>query len=173
MTENIALTFINPQSGIIKLQKLRSDATENVFFDKDVPWLCNLLEELNEHVEEEDRKLTDCTTFIEFKGQITKKKNTKFEEMLIFKGKISAKYLTYCVSTGEVMSDTLEVDIAIGAIDKDNQKKYGYDDDIIDIEINGEELDLYYFEDHQLNLASIIHEYIYLNKNPYPRLTKQ
>lgn len=173
MTEKNSSIFINPQSGIIRLQKLRTDVVEDVFCDKDTPWMMGLLEELNEQVEEEDLSPTDYPTYIEFKGQISKIKNSQYEQVLVVKGELTVKYLTYCISTGELMSDILETEIIVGAIDQLNQAKYDYNEEIITIDVNGEELDLYYFEDQQVDLAAIFHEYIYLNKNPYPRLTKQ
>lgn len=174
MTETNTATFINPKSGVIRLSKLRSDVAEEIFCsDREMPWMLGLIEEINEQVDEEDRELPGYPSYLEFKGTITKLKNSKYEEMVLIKGELYAQYVTYCINTGAVMNDSLEAEIRIGAIDKENSEKFGFDQEVIDVEINGEELDLYYFNDNELDLRAIFHEYIYLNKNPYPKLPEQ
>lgn len=167
------------KSSIIKVAKLKFDTDERISADQSSEWVLGILNELNENVDEEDLEdlkrqspqASEC--HLKFSADIKKVKNSKYKEVVLVEGELSAKFMTYCVSSGKLMSDVMECEVLVAAIDKSLQQSLGFDEEVIDIEVDGQEYDLYYFESNQLDLAPILHEYIYLNKNPYPRLQEE
>ncbi len=163
---------IGAKSSLIKIAKLAFDTEAPFEVSQETEWTRPLLDELQEDVDEEDKTTSQEPVFITFHGHIKKMKSGKYQEILKLNGELRARFLTLCVSSGDVMVDEIVVDVNMAAIDDTNREKYGFDEDMIELEVDGEEHDLYYFKENELDLLPVFHEYLYLNKNPYPRINQ-
>ncbi|MBK23066.1 MAG: hypothetical protein CME70_03580 [Halobacteriovorax sp.] len=145
----------NYQVGVAKILEL--DATQD--------FMTELLDELHENVSKDE--LGDDAA-ISFNGEIEKIKG-KYEEFLQFTGALDLTYYTHDIITNEVMTDRLEQEVKCLLLTKEVGQKLQMEDEI-EIELNGEEYDLYFLdEDDCFNIKDVLHEYIYLNKNNYPK----
>lgn len=143
------------QVGVAKILEL--DATQD--------FMAELLGELNEGVEKSD---IGDESYISFDGELELLEG-KYEQFLHLVGSLKATYYTHDIMTNEVMPDHLEVEVKCLALTNEVVKKLEMEDEI-DIELNGEEYDLYSLdEDDFIDIKGILHEYIFLNKNNYPK----
>ena len=143
------------QVGVAKILEL--DATQD--------FMSELLEELNEGV---DKSARGDESYISFEGEIEKLEG-KYEEFLHFVGTLKTTYYTHDILTNEVMTDNLEVEVKSLVLTNDVVKKLEMEDEV-DIELNGEEYDLYSLDQNDyIDIKGILHEYIFLNKNNYPK----
>ena len=83
-------------------------------------------------------------------------------------GALSLTYITQCAQSGELMNDELNLDVQAIFIDNILSNKYE-DDENMTLFIGNMEYELYFYENSKLDLAQVLHEYIFLNKNPYPK----
>lgn len=149
------ISLRNFQVGVAQVLEL--DATQD--------FMAELLDELNEGVEASDR---GEESYISFNGELEKQKG-KYEEFLHFTGTLKTTYYTHDILTNEVMTDYLEQEVKCLALTKEVGQKLQMEEEI-DIELNGEEYDLYFLdEDDCFDIKGVISEYIYLNKNNYPK----
>ncbi|MCY4523706.1 MAG: hypothetical protein OXB84_03085, partial [Halobacteriovoraceae bacterium] len=102
-----------------------------------------------------------------FNGSILRKKDGKYGDYFFLKGVLKASFHTYCVKSGNPMLDTINVEVKSAILD-DEAKNHFQEKDTICLDEN--QLDLYYYKDNCFDMQKILHEYLFLNKNPYPHL---
>jgi|GEM_PF-3343772 len=154
------------------LAKLKYNAPELLVFDQNTEWMAKILSELNEPLEEGDVLYSKETPFIRFKGEVVKKKNPQYGDIVLVMGDLDAAFVTTCIQTGKPMIDTIDVDVRACYISNDSKKRYGHDDEI-DIVVDDQEFDLFFYNDEKLDIYEVLREYVFLNKNPYPVISKQ
>lgn len=158
---------MNKIKSPVSIRKFNVGSITELELDGSQDFLGEILEELNENVPSEER---GDEAYIKFEGEL-EKISGKYEEFMHFVGTINTTFYCHDVITNEVMSDSLEQEVRCLVLSKEVGQKLQLEDEI-DIEHNGEEYDLYFTDDEDfLDIKGIIHEYIFLNKNPYPKKT--
>jgi hypothetical protein len=101
--------------------------------------------------------------------EITKHENAHWEEFLILSGHVYVRFPTLCVSTGRWMMDTLDLDLhcVLLAASFDSPDAYA---EHVDVDYEGQDHDIYFLDKGKIDLYSIVHEQLYLGKNPYPKI---
>jgi hypothetical protein len=151
--------------GLYSIVKLSEDSSDTLFADQSHPWLLKVLEELNEEFDEEDRAAIG--PYIRFKGEITKVKNNRYGVSIILTGELSVRICALCGRTGQLIADPIECEVRSVFIEEENRSKYQLEDEIT-LLLNEDEYDLYYYSKNKCDVASVLREYAFLNKNPYP-----
>jgi len=155
--------------NIVSLPKLKLGKEENLSLDLNTPWLMSILNELSSDVSSRDSKDQDGLTFdINFNGELIKEKDHSLGDIVKLLGALSVTYITQCAQSGELMNDELNLDVQAVFIDNILSNKYE-DDENMTLFIGNMEYELYFYENSKLDLAQVLHEYIFLNKNPYPK----
>lgn len=137
--------------------------------DQSSVWMNEILNELHEDVKAD---LKDCDlskTYIRFKGDLQKKSSAKFLDHAFLLGEIEARFYTYCITTGELMLDDIFAEVQAVFLEDELKKELELEDEIT-IYFDEYEFDLYYLSGLNVPLKPAIHEYVFLNKNPYPKL---
>lgn len=151
----------------LNLLKFPMNTEKEYELGQEQDWVRELLQELNEKAE--DKPVEDYLkeTSIELKLNIQKKFSNELGEYLLFNGNFQAKYVTQCVRTLKDMSDSIELDFKTCFIDTAHQDDEAHKDQL-EIFIDNDLFDLYFYEKKTVNLKEMIHEQIYLNINQYP-----
>lgn len=137
--------------------------------DQKSAWMSEILTELHEDVKADLHECDLSKTFIKFKGDLQKKSTAKYLDHAILLGEIEARFYTYCITTGELMLDDVFAEVQAVFLEEELKKELELEDEIT-MYIDEYEYDLYYLKGLSVPLKPALHEYIFLNKNPYPRL---
>lgn len=140
--------------------------------DENTDWLGELLSELNEELSASEIEELGEDTFLTFTGKALRRTTGKLEDHVKIEGKIDCVFATRCVQSGSPMIDSLSIDIKMVAVDHEVISRYGYEEETA-IFVDEDEYELYPSKDNRFNLQEAIHEFIWLNKEPYPTLEKQ
>lgn len=160
---------MNNLKNLESIDKFKVGEIEVLEIDATQDFLGEILEELNEDVSKKDR---GEESYISFAGEI-EKLDGKYEEFLHFTGLIKTTYYTQDIIDSDIMTDSLEQEVKCLILSNEVVNKLEMKDEI-DIEYNGEEYDLYFLDkDNCLDLKGILHEYIFLNKNNYPKKSQE
>ena len=154
------------EKRVYSLSSLNTDVSEQIDLDTQKEWLKLILDELNEAAGEEEAGMVE-QTHLAFSGEIKKSKNAKFGEYVLISGEIRAKFVTQCVVTGSMMFDQIDCEILAANIAKHNQERLGLEEGET-VFLEDEERELFFFDRGEVDLEPVLHEFIYLNKNPYP-----
>ncbi|MBT6324920.1 MAG: hypothetical protein HOJ35_03050 [Bdellovibrionales bacterium] len=155
--------------NIVSLPKLKLGKEENLSLNSSTPWLMSILHELSSDTSSRDSKEQDGLTFdINFNGELIREKDHSLGDIVKLLGALSVTYITQCAQSGELMNDKLNLDVQAVFIDNILSNKYE-DDENMTLFIGNMEYELYFYENSKLDLAQVLHEYISLNKNPYPK----
>ena len=150
--------------NIFYLGQLKKNEAITFELSRSILWMDEILLELEENYNENQ----SLDSRIDFSGQILKKQDGKFGDYLILEGCLKAAYGTYCIKTGDPMLDTIDVNVSAAILDDETEHKLHPEDDTV--LLGDRELDLYYYSNNCFDMQKIFHEYLFLNKNPYPQL---
>jgi len=142
-------------------------APQSYELNEQVPWLKTILLELNENV---DSKLPEEfleTSHLDVNLEIVKKHKGSYGEYLLVSGKLNTHYHTQCVRTLSEMTEDLEVEFKACYLEDTYQDNEEFRDQV-DIFMDGEVYELYFYENRLANIQLLIHEQIFLNYNQYP-----
>ena len=137
--------------------------------DESIDWVGSLLSELNEEVSKDELSELETDMFLTIDGEVSRKKTGKLEDHIKVSAKLSTVFATRCIKSGKAMVDNLELEIKFVVIDHELISRYGYEEQT-SLFVDEDEYELYSCKDNQFDLKEIIHEFIWLNKDPYPTL---
>ena len=152
--------------NIFYLTQIKKEEEHILNIDESTTWMKDILHELQEDCNEKDKK--SMATHISFNGSIQRKKDGKFGDYLYMRGTLKAGFCAHCVKSGNPMLDTIDLQIDSAILDNEIKERLRENEDIIYLDQN--QLDIYYYQDNCFSMQQIIHEYLFLNKNPYPTL---
>jgi len=152
-------------SDKLRTTKLHFNDPKSFSYNEDDLWLNEILGELVDELEGELSDGLDCKINLEI--QAHKHQHYTYRDVVLVKGELLTKYPALSGQTGEQLQQELLVPIACAFIDgtfKDNEE---FDEEITFF-IENQEWDLYFHFNGVVDLKPVIHEYIFLNRNPYP-----
>lgn len=145
------------------------DVPKSVQIDCDQDdWAKEILSELEENIDQEDRDEIGQKSKLTFIGEMIKKNNSHLNDFMILTGQLNVEFITYCTSTGAAMSDSIDVHVQAVFIQDKVRDKYGHEEDT-EIFVGDEVYDLFFVENDQVDIAPVINEFVFLNKNQYPK----
>lgn len=151
------------------VKSLSKNMAQEMVLDSEVSWFSAILDELQEDVEVGDVGASSDSPGIWFKGNLIRRSNGKFGEVLFLEGELSARFFTNCVKSGRLMMDEFDAPVKAVFVDVEMIERYSLADET-EIELEGEEYELYSYKDDVANLGEVLHEHVFLNKNPWPTL---
>jgi hypothetical protein len=151
--------------AIVDIRGIKKGQTLEVEVNEKIDWVKELLDELSDGVDHQDEVVPYLKIFI----SLDKRFNEKFESFVLINGRIEALHPAICVRSGDSFLDKLDIPVNAIVIDDNLREKWGYDEEIT-MFFEDEEKDLYTFENSQIQVKEILHEYLFLNKNPYPKI---
>lgn len=137
--------------------------------DEKAAWMNEILEELHEDVKADLKECDLSKTYIRFKADLQKKSTAKYLDHAFVLGEIEARFYTYCITSGELMLDDIFAEVQAVFLEPELEKELELEDEIT-MYVDEYEYDLYYLNGLNVPLKPLVHEYIFLNKNPYPKL---
>ena len=155
---------------ILRVNKVRIDEVKQYNIDQNTQWLRSVLLELltDNGLGEED--LND--SFIKLSIKMDKEHFDEYGEVLFCEGEIDLKYTDLSVTTGDPITQELTIPVASAFLEQHNEKKHHLEDEI-SIFFGEQEWDLYYYSNNQADFLPVVHEYVFLNKNPYPGISDE
>lgn len=151
------------------VKSLSKNMAQELMLDSDVSWFGAILDELQEEIEDGEVGASSDAPGIWFKGKLIRRSNGKFGEVLFLEGELSARFLTNCVKSGRLMMDEFEAPVKAVFVDEEMITRYALEDEVT-IELEGEEFELYSYKDDVASLGEVLHEHVFLNKNPWPTI---
>jgi hypothetical protein len=155
----------------ININKLSLNKIYDFKIDHSLPWMKELLEELNEDVKIGFVSPSSQAN-ISCEGQYYKKHRGEYGEYAVVRGSLKAKFYTNDVSNGKVMLDDLEVDFCACFLGSNFKTDPDYKDEI-EFYVDNQTMDLFFLDNVFIDLKEAFHEYLYLNKDPYPKLANK
>jgi uncharacterized protein len=157
---------INTQlDPIIPINKYSHDIIEDYELSKKVPWVQELLTEMEEENDEDE---TPPEAQIKIELQISRKTNTFLGDHLVVRSKINADYSLPC---GRCLAPVQQkMDFAFGAAflheSKEKMPEYA---EVTTVFADNEEMELYFFNKGMANIQEVIHEQVFMEVTPFPR----
>ena len=154
------MKFQNP----VSLSSYQASVPQKLSLDASQDFMQELLNELNSEVEVSD----GLESQISFNGEIVMIKG-KFEEFFEITGRLKITYATNDIVSNEPMIEVFDHEVKCLVLTMEVGEKLHLIDEI-DIQHKGKEFDLYFMDEQDnFDFKDILHENIYLNKNPYPK----
>lgn len=160
-------TFANDIKNPCPLNKFPTNKETSIQLNKDCEWINSLLSELHEGVTGMPVTEMNKRSSLDVRLDVTKKFNPKTGEYLLVKCHFEMEFFVNCVKTLTLMKDKLTCDFKSCFIGNEHEDDEMYADQI-EVYMDNDLWDLHFYEKRDVDLKEIIHEQIYLNKNPYP-----
>ena len=154
----------------LRINKIRIDEVKEFSANKETPWLRAILLEVLEDSGLGAEELNQSEISLAVK--LDKEHFDEYGEVLFCEGNIELKYSDISVQSGEVIGQELSIPISCAFLEEQNEKKHHFEDEIT-IFFGEQEWDLYYYKNNMTDFKAVVHEYVFLNKNPYPGISDE
>ena len=156
---------MSDKSHQVRLNKLLLKQNNEFSFTEQDEWLGTVLDELTGDV----GGSSDSGLNHSLKVGLTVRKFEDFhyKNVVTVEGQIEAAYPALCSQSGTQIQEGLKISVNAVFIDSHFEEDDGLGDEIT-LFYDESERDLYYFEKNLIDFLPVIHEYIFLNRNPYP-----
>lgn len=155
-------TNLDPQ---VVVSKYSLDIIEEYEIDKKVPWVNELLVELEEENDDE-AKFPEAN--MEIKAQITRKTNSYLKDHLVVRTQLKTHFHQPCGRCLFPLPQELDLDLAAAFL-HDSQEKLPEYAEATTVYADGQEMELYFFHKGLADIKEFIHEQIYIEVTPFPR----
>ncbi len=151
----------------ITLSKLGQN--QLLYFDvtEKTPWGRELLEELNELHDQEVRIEAPAGNSMNANLELERKHSTKLGDHLLIHADLEARYTTTCIRCLVPMEESLKLSFDACAINQEFANEPEHKDQAT-VYIEDMERELYFFENNHVDIKEIMHEQMFLTKNPLP-----
>lgn len=160
------------QDAKLSVNKLPLNKNFEITIDHALPWMKALLTELNEEVGAKQIISPSNQGELKFEGSYYKKNKSEYGDFVIITGTLSARYFTSCSQSGKTMQDEIVAECNACILSESFKVNPDYKDEI-ELYVDAEMRDLFFQKHSYVLLNEVFHEYLYLNKNPYPRINKE
>jgi hypothetical protein len=148
----------------LRTTKLYYNDPKSFSFNQDDLWLNEILGELVDELQGELTPDLDCRISLEL--QAHKHQHYSYRDVVLVKGELLVRYPALSGQTGEQLQQELLVPVSCAFIDGTFQDNEELQEEIT-LFIENQEWDLYFHFNGVVDLKPVIHEYIFLNRNPY------
>lgn len=153
----------------VLLNSIGNDQYIEISIDHHVEWMRNILSELHEEITDDLREEPELLkqASLKFEGDLQKRSDSYWRDHALLVGELKACYWTQCIKSGELMLEEQDLDIQAVFINESLQKTKNLEEaDTLMIE--NYEYDLYFYKSSMIDISEVLHEQLFLNKNPYP-----
>ena len=153
------------KTNLIRTTKLHYGDSREFKFNEDDLWLNEILGELVDELGGELSSDIDCLIGLRLEGN--KFQHHSYRDAVLLKGKLEVKYPASSSINGDQVQQELSIPIKSVFIDSSFEDNEELKEEIT-LFVEDQEWDLYFHNNGIVDLKSVIHEYIFLNRNPYP-----
>ena len=153
------------------LSDFKVNHQQEVILTQAQDWMNDLLLELCEDAPDDEIGHIKESPYIKFSGIFEKKNTPQYNYFILVDGVLEVSFLTTCVKTGLLMQDYINVELRAAFLDETVIENMGLAEET-NVFIGTQEYDLYPIQDKKIHLQEAFHEYLYLNKNPYPKMSE-
>ncbi len=153
-----------------RINKVRIDEVKEIKVDKGTKWLEEILLELLKDNGLSEQELESSAINLSIK--LDKEHFDEYGEVLFCEGRLELKYPDISVQTGELIGQELSIPMNCAFLEQNNEKKHHLEEEIT-IFFSEQEWDLYYYKNNMTDFKVVVHEYVFLNKNPYPGMSNE
>ena len=153
------------QTNLIRTTKLHYGDSKQFKFNQDDLWLNEILGELVDELGGELNSEIDCIIGVHLEG--SKFQHHTYRDAVLLKGSLVVKYPASSSINGDQVQQELSVPIQSVFIDSSFEDNEELKEEIT-LFVEDQEWDLYFHNNGIVDLKTVIHEYIFLNRNPYP-----
>ena len=156
-------------SKMISPNKIGSSDFEEFELDQNVDWVRELLIELNENAVEKSEEAYLDQTNLDIKLKLKSFHEHAIGLVLLAEAEVSAHYATSCTLSLTEMFENTHFTVK-GCFLPENLENTEEYEEATELFLAGELRELHFLSKGQADLKEFIHEHIYLNINPYPKL---
>ena len=149
----------------ITLSRYIFDETVQYELAEDCKWVADLYEELEENTDREEEGYKKG--FISVDLQLKRKSGKPFGDHLLVKGSLKSHYTGACVRCLCVTPQEVETEFQCAFINSRFEKDPEFEE-LDDIFTENEEYDLYFYEKGNVEIAEMVHEYLFMNIEHFP-----
>jgi uncharacterized metal-binding protein YceD (DUF177 family) len=163
------LSFMSKINSLLEPQifvnKYSFDIIEDYEIDKKIPWVADLLKELEE---DNDQEAIFPESSMVIKAQISRKTNTFLNDHLIVRAQLQAHFHLPCGRCLHPLSQELDLNLSAAFLHESQEKMPEYAE-VTTVFADGEEMELYFYRKGLADIKEFIHEQIYIEVAPFPR----
>ncbi|MAF78582.1 MAG: hypothetical protein CME63_04155 [Halobacteriovoraceae bacterium] len=141
------------------------DETVQYELDDSLDWVSALYDELEENTDREEEGYKKGN--ISVRLQLKRKSGKPFGDHLLVKGSIEAQYTAGCVRCLTLTPESVDTEFQCAFINSRFEKDPEFEE-LDDIFTENEEYDLYFYEKGKIEIAEMVHEYLFMNINHLP-----
>ncbi len=149
----------------IILSRYIFDESVSYELDENCDWVSDLYEELEENTDREEAGYKKG--FISVNLQLKRKSVKPFGDHLLVKGSLKSAYTGACVRCLCVTPQEVEAEFQCAFINSRFEKDPEFEE-LDDIFTENEQFDLYFYEKGNIEIAEMVHEYLFLNVDHFP-----
>ena len=154
---------------IVRLETFLDEEREYKL-DKSCQWVEDLLEEIEENLDEDEKSHKVRTLTVDLR--IKRKKIPLFGEGLIVRGSFGGEFLLPCIKCLTPTPESVKGDFEAVFISDQHEKSEDFEENL-NVWADGSTLEVYFHDRGKCNVKKILHEFIYMNINNYPLHSKK
>jgi uncharacterized metal-binding protein YceD (DUF177 family) len=163
---NMTTKINNQMDPKIAVTKYSHDIIEEYeLTDEKTPWIKDILTELHEQLDPEDRYPAGS---LKLNLEVTRKKNTFLGDHLIVKAHVDAHYHLPCGLTLVPLPQHMDLSVNAAFL-HDSQEKLPEYEEATTVFADGQEMELYFYSKGMADVGEFIHEQIFLEVPAFPR----
>ena len=155
----------NGKSNLLRTTKLHYGKESEFEYNEDHLWVNEVLGELVSELGGELTAEMECS--LKWTCKVKKFQHSTYREGVLLHGEILVKYPASSSQTGDQLQEELNVPVRSVFIDSSFEENEELAEEIT-LFIEDQEWDLYFHNNGLVDLGPVLHEYIFLNRNPYP-----
>ena len=151
----------------LNLIKFPTNTALTYELDENVPWVQALLIEMNETAT--DKKPTEwlLETSLKISIQLVKKFKNEYGEYLLATGHFACDFVTESVRSLKTVKESMDVEFKAVFFQESILKGEEFTD-LDEMWVDGDTYEIYPYEKATADIAEMLHEQLFLNRNPYP-----
>jgi len=151
--------------GKITLSRYVFDETVQYELNENCSWVSELYKELEENTDTEDTGYKKGKIKVDM--QLKRKSGKPFGDHLLVRGSLRAEYTAACIRCLGPTPQQVEADFQCSFINSRFEKDPEFEE-LDSIFTEDEEFDLYFYDKGNIDLAEMVHEYLFMNIDHLP-----
>ena len=143
----------------LSIVKLPLNSPKNYRLDRSVDWVDEIFKEMNDG--------SDAMGMLSIELELTRKKSAELDEHIVINAKVVADVTRQCVRCLVDTMEHSEAEFECCCIEEEYKEDEVYAETET-VLCDNKEMELYFMENRSIDLASIIHEQVFVNYNYYP-----
>jgi len=154
----------NTLDAHINISKISLDVTTDYLLKEDIPWVSELLDEIEEETDREDPEYRKGR--IEIELSLKRKSEVPFSDHVLIKGRVRTSFQMPCVRCLKLTGQKINEPFTAAFLHKHFEKEPEYEE-ADDIFTENEAFDLYFHDKGKIDIKEMLHEQIYIHVDSF------